>query len=469
MGPEFVIAILLCHGQTCDLVQVEPEVSYATEQQCNAAATAKAATLSEMAERQATGRATQVLCVRAMHTIAEVEEPHEVLDTAIAHTEPNASSAFVGIVERGTRVLVTGHVAGTQWDRVLLADGQTGFVYADRLRKIGSNKTAAAQPAPSTSAAPAPPSPPPPATNAPAAPPTASAPPPVNPPLVKESAAAPSVPKTSQPPQTSPAPSPKHEPQLAMLQQHPPTAASPPSPTLTPAGEFHDCPNCPVMLPVPAGTFTMGSNDDPSERPVHRVTIHAFALGKYEVTAAEWDACASAGACAYHPPLTDHASEKPMTNLSWDDAAQYLQWLRKLTGKPYRFPTESEWEYAARAGSVSRFAWGAQPAEGHANCTGCGGVQDPHHPAPVGAFPPNPWGFYAMEGGVAEWVEDCWHPFYQGAPTDGSAWRATLCPQHVLRGGSWKNPPPDITVSSRNFYDADVRYPANGFRVALTR
>lgn len=448
MGPEFVIAILLCRGQDCDLVQVEPSVSYTSEQECNAAATANAATLSDMAERQGGGRTTQILCIRAMHTIAEVEEPHEVLDTAIAHAEPNATSSFVGIVERGAKVLVTGHVAGTQWDRVLLSDGKTGFVYSDRLRKLGSNKAAAAAPEPT------------PLKTTPASPPEAKIAAATPPPEQKVAAA--------REPSPPPPPPPKHEPQLAMLQEHPPVAASPPAPPPTRAGEFRDCEHCPVMLPVPAGAFAMGSNDDPTERPVHRVTVRAFALGKYELTAAEWDACASAGACSYHPPLPDRPSEQPASNLSWDDAAQYLQWLRKLTGKPYRFPSEAEWEYAARGGTVTRFAWGNQPGDGHANCTGCGGAQDPRHPAAVGAFPPNPWGFYAMEGGVAEWVEDCWRPHYQGAPNDGLPWHTTVCPQRVLRGGSWKNPVTDVTVSSRNFYDTDVRYPANGLRVALT-
>src|SRR5689334_3002322 len=158
MGLEFVIAILLCSGQDCDLLQVEPASSYANEQDCNAAATANAGALTDIAERQANGRTTQILCVRQLHTIAEVEEPHEVLDTAIVHADPNASSSFVGIVERGARVLVTGRVVGAQWNRVLLSDGKSGFVYMDRLRKIGGSKATAALP---PSPAPPPPAPPP--------------------------------------------------------------------------------------------------------------------------------------------------------------------------------------------------------------------------------------------------------------------------------------------------------------------
>ncbi|MBV9778083.1 MAG: SUMF1/EgtB/PvdO family nonheme iron enzyme, partial [Acetobacteraceae bacterium] len=127
------------------------------------------------------------------------------------------------------------------------------------------------------------------------------------------------------------------------------------------------------------------------------------------------------------------------------------------------------WEYAARAGSTARFGFlGGQVGVGRVNCDGCGGSYDPHRPANVDAFPPNPWGLYAMLGGVAEWVEDCWHPNYQGAPASGSAWAAGNCERRVLRGGSWKNPPSDVTVSARNFYDASVRYVANGVRIALS-
>jgi formylglycine-generating enzyme required for sulfatase activity len=154
-------------------------------------------------------------------------------------------------------------------------------------------------------------------------------------------------------------------------------------------------------------------------------------------------------------------------NLSWDDAAQYTQWLRRQTGRPYRLPTEAEWEYAARSGTTSAYSWGEQVGVAKANCSGCGGSYDPQLPAPVGSFPANPWGLFDMEGGIAEWVEDCWHRNYDGAPANGTAWQAPHCASHVLRGGSWKNPPKDITVSTRNYYDTSVRYLANGARVAM--
>jgi formylglycine-generating enzyme required for sulfatase activity len=199
------------------------------------------------------------------------------------------------------------------------------------------------------------------------------------------------------------------------------------------------------------------------------VHVGPFAISKFELTQAQWDTCVTEGGCKYKPDRSEPAPERqPMRNLSWDDAVQYVQWLAKRTGKPYRLPTEAEWEYAARAGSSSRYSWGDQIGTGKASCNGCGNPRDPVHPPAIGMYPPNAWGIYDMQGGVAEWVEDCWHNSYHGAPADGSAWRSQSCSKHVLRGGSWNNPPPDIAVSTRNFYDTNVRYLANGVRVAMT-
>jgi formylglycine-generating enzyme required for sulfatase activity len=212
----------------------------------------------------------------------------------------------------------------------------------------------------------------------------------------------------------------------------------------------------------------MGSGDDPTERPVHKVAIAAFRLATHELTLAEWTACAAAGGCSYKPPPVDtDPARTPMTNLSFTDATEYVAWLRKETGKVYRLPSEAEWEYAARAGMATRYPWGDQVGTGQADCDGCGGAHDRRRPEPVDDFPPNRFGLSGMAGGVAEWVEDCWHASYQGAPREGSPWRTPNCMSHVLRGGSWMSGPKDITVSSRNFYDTTVRYPAHGMRVAL--
>jgi formylglycine-generating enzyme required for sulfatase activity len=234
-------------------------------------------------------------------------------------------------------------------------------------------------------------------------------------------------------------------------------------------GEFRDCEHCPIMVPLRGGEFAMGSNADPTERPIHRVQIHPFAIGKFDVSVAEWQACVAAGGCSYKPWTVNGAPDRyPMENLSWDDASEYVRWLQKTTGKPYRLLTEAEWEYAARAGTTTRYSWGEELKPGKADCEGCGPAHSRARPADMGSFPPNAWGLYDMEGNVAEWVEDCWHSSYKGAPADGQAWQGSSCTTRVLRGGSWNNPPSDITVSSRNYNDSSVRYPGNGMRVALT-
>jgi formylglycine-generating enzyme required for sulfatase activity/class 3 adenylate cyclase len=234
-------------------------------------------------------------------------------------------------------------------------------------------------------------------------------------------------------------------------------AAAPP-PAVQPAP-----PKAPEMVPLPGGGFLMGSDEDPSEKPIHPVTVAPFSIAKYPVTVGEWKACVAAGACPVIAAGNDNA---PMTNVSWDDAMQYVAWLDKSRGEPYRLPTETEWEYAARGGTETRYWWGNRIALGLADCKDCGGPYDARSPLPVGRFPPNPFGLYDMTGGVAEWVSDCWHNTYVGAPRDGSSWDEASCQQHVLRGGSWENDPGYLRAASRDFYDTSVRYMTHGFRVA---
>ena len=166
------------------------------------------------------------------------------------------------------------------------------------------------------------------------------------------------------------------------------------------------------------------------------------------------------------PRLSIAEESTPLHNVSWDDAQQYIAWLSKMTGRGYRLPSEAEWEYAARAGTTTRYWWGDQLGIGLANCAECGGIQDGRGPMPVDAFQPNAFGLYGMLGGVAQWVQDCWVPTYQGAPNDGSARESRGCIRRVLRGGSFRSGREEILPVARNFYDAPVRYPANGFRVA---
>jgi formylglycine-generating enzyme required for sulfatase activity len=225
---------------------------------------------------------------------------------------------------------------------------------------------------------------------------------------------------------------------------------------------FRDCAKCPELISLPGGGFDMGNNEDATQRPAHRVRVAPFALGRFAVTNGEWRLCVEALACAYQPLGDD---DEPVHNLSWKDAQQYVGWLSRLTQRDYRLPTEAEWEYAARAGTTTKYWWGDKLVPGMANCKACGEPYDPHQPTKIGSFASNPFGVYDMTGGVWQWVTDCWHPDYRGAPNDGSSWETPACSERVLRGGSWMNDPTYLRTTSRNRYDADVRYPANGLRV----
>ena len=219
----------------------------------------------------------------------------------------------------------------------------------------------------------------------------------------------------------------------------------------------------PEMVAIAGGTFRMGSNEDPSEQTVHAVTVGPFQMAKYLVTVRQWRECVRAKACSYVPTAADDA---PVNNVSWADAQQFVAWLSQATQQHYRLPSEAEWEYAARAGTDTRYWWGNAMKPGLADCKGCGGPSDAVQPAKVGALPANPFGLHDIGGGLAEWVADCWHKDYHGAPADGSAWLGADCRERVLRGGSWRNDPSYVRSASRDFYDASVRYPTHGVRLA---
>jgi formylglycine-generating enzyme required for sulfatase activity/class 3 adenylate cyclase len=257
-----------------------------------------------------------------------------------------------------------------------------------------------------------------------------------------------SAPPPPAPPATAPAP----QMQIAVVPPQPPIA----QPEATPAVAE------PEMIPVAGGTFRMGSNEDPSEQPIHSVAVAAFLIGKYPVTVRQWRDCVKAKACDYVPNGGDDA---PVNNVSWTDAHQYVGWLSRTTKQRYRLPSEAEWEYAARGGTDTRYWWGNAMKPGLADCKGCGGLHDAVEPAKVGTLPANPFGLHDIGGGVAEWVEDCWHKDYRGAPADGSAWLGTDCRARVLRGGSWRNDASYVRSASRDYYDASVRYPTHGIRV----
>ena len=250
-----------------------------------------------------------------------------------------------------------------------------------------------------------------------------------------------------------------------------------------PGAEFKDCDECPEMVVVPAGKFRMGSplleadrNED--EGPQHGVTIpEPFAVGKYEVTFAEWDACVSAGGCGGYRPADRGwgRGRQPAINVSWEDAKAYVGWLSRKTGESYRLLSEAEREYAARAGTTGPFHFGSTISTDQANYngnytygSGRKGVYR-EKTVPVGSFPANAFGLHDIHGNVREWVEDCWHDSYAYAPSDGRPWDTRGdCYRRVLRGGSWDNLPGNLRTAVRLRSTAGFRNIYDGFRVSRT-
>ena len=302
-----------------------------------------------------------------------------------------------------------------------------------------------------------------------------------------------------------------------------------------PGSTFNDCESCPKMAVLPSGNFMMGSppeelGREDNEGPHHKVTInHSFAVGIYEVTFNEWDYCVRRGGC---PKVDDEENwglasdegwgrmERPVINVSWNDAKAYVRWLSRETGKEYRLLTEAEWEYAARVGTTTRFhsgntqvvaqhfhsrvitatpfhfgntistdqanyatlaswkSWWQQNMEStfpnkeykkiYAAYSPSSEGKDHKQTTLVGSFPANNFGLHDMHGNVWEWVEDCWHDNYRHAPTDGSAWTARSdCDMRVFRGGSWRNDPGNLRSALRGRIFSDTRDDSIGFRVAM--
>lgn len=242
-----------------------------------------------------------------------------------------------------------------------------------------------------------------------------------------------------------------------------------------PGETFRDCADCPEMVVVPAGSFTMGSPESEAGRstdegPQRQVTIRQpIAVGKYEVTFDEWDACVAAGGCKQNPGDEGWGrGRRPVINVSWHDAKAYVAWLSKRTGKSYRLLTEAEWEYSARAGTTTRYAFGntitksqAQFSEGTLGSAG--------KTVEAGSFKPNAFGLHDMHGNVWEWTEDHWHENYEGAPLDGTAWtKDGDASRLVLRGGSWVITPRDLRSATRFRNTTDYRINLFGFRVGRT-
>lgn len=338
---------------------------------------------------------------KSQMAIKQMNAEAETLIDAQVRQRPDADAPQVALLMGGIRILVTGHVTGTEWYRITADNVSIGYLSRDVIR-----------------------------------------------PLSEQSAAlfAPLEPKVG-------------------------TGAEPA------VGQFdlkdrviQDCPHCPVVVILPPGSFTMGSNDAGiTERPAHRVSIpYSFGIGRYEVTVSQWMTCVSDDACSYKPKAVEAPERMAVRNVSWEDAQQYLRWLSKKTGKVFRLPTEAEWEYAARAGSQAQYAWGDGAAKGRAACKGCDGSWSKKAPPAIGSYEANAYGLYDFHGGAAEWTADCWHRTYKDAPADGSARQESACPERVLRGGSWRDGPDFIRSTSRASYEVILPRTTNGFRVAMT-
>ena len=287
---------------------------------------------------------------------------------------------------------------------------------------------------------------------------------------------------------------------------------------MVPGTVFRDCPSCPEMVVVPAGTFIMGSPEsekgrlravydeegtaitwtsiDEVELPVEEgqrlvvvegpqryVTIEfPFAVGVYEVTFDEWDACARAGGCGGVIP--DHEGwgrgRRPVINVNWDEAQAYVRWLSQETGQEYRLPSEAEWEYVARAGTETARYWGETPANQCRFGNGADALALANNPewrtvecsdgyaetAPVGSYEPNAFGLHDVLGNVWEWTQDCWNERYSGGPVDGSAWELGDCSTRVMRGGAWVNASAQLRSANRSRVPVEDRYSTGGLRVA---
>jgi formylglycine-generating enzyme required for sulfatase activity len=222
------------------------------------------------------------------------------------------------------------------------------------------------------------------------------------------------------------------------------------------------------MVMLDGGSFQMGYNSLSGEdfSPAHPVSVKPFMMGAHEVTFLEYDRFARATG---RPPPDDHGwgrGSRPVVGVTWDDAQAYALWLSQQTNRRYRLPTEAEWEFAARAGTNGPFWWGFEPEQNRAVCFDCRSQWDNRSTAPVMSFPSNPFGLYESAGNAMEWVADCYHPNYPGAPADGGARLDGTCSTRVARGGAFNKPASSMRVYVRTHFAPDTTLPMLGFRIA---
>ena len=335
--------------------------------------------------------------------VSEMDETYYAVKRSNLRAGPGTEFDKVGRLSPGDEIEVTGKVAGKNWYRVALTEGETAFVFASLLseRKPAKDQVAVG----------------------------------VYPEAGRQ-----------------------------------------------PGDTFKDCAECPEMVVVPAGTFMMGSSGSEQdwlvsqgwtklmvsfEGPAHRVTIaQALAVGKYEVTFAQWDACVAEGGCG-GDRLDDQGwgrGNRPVIMVSWNKAQSYVSWLSQKTGDSYRLLSEAEWEYVARAGTTTAYNTGLRISTIQANSADSGYKKT----LPVGRYGANAFGLYDVHGNVYEWVEDCVNTNYSGAPSDGSAWLQGLCKYRGFRGGSWNARPLGLRSAFRHSDLSEAGISDTGFRVART-
>lgn len=234
------------------------------------------------------------------------------------------------------------------------------------------------------------------------------------------------------------------------------------------------------MIDIPAGSFRMGCEGEeclPEELPARDVRIQSFRMGEAEVTFEQWDACVELGGCTYKPKDDGWGrGTRPVIRVSFEDIVnEFLPTLNKYSGRTFRLPTEAEWEYAARAGATTQFAWGDELEDDQANCAKCSSTDDFKRTTEIKQFIPNGFGLYDIHGNVWEWTQDCWKPSYEGASSSGQAylgaqdkdelWIYNECQKRVLRGGSWDFSRSFQTLGRRNWNPVDTRSNSYGFRL----